>query len=241
MNPSQSLARPLLASMFVVGGIDSIRNSESKVKVAEAVTKPFSQALPIMPDDTETLVKLNGAVQVGAGLLLATGKMPRLASLALIGSIIPTTYAGHRFWEETDEDRRKQQLIHFSKNLGLLGGLLLELNSGPKKRRGSKNVRAEAKRLKGKAKRLEARAERSAKHAAAEASKFASRTATDVTKGSKRAAKRTQDLAGQFAPIAGQYAQQYAQSASHYAQSATDHAGQLVSYAQDHLNSLKAA
>jgi uncharacterized membrane protein YphA (DoxX/SURF4 family) len=254
MNPSQSLARPLLASMFVVGGIDSIRNSESKVKVAEVVTNPLSQAFPIMPSDTETLVKVNGAVQVGAGLLMATGKMPRLAALALIGSIVPTTYAGHRFWEETDDDRRKQQLIHFCKNLGLLGGLLLELDSRPKKRhgskkrRGSKKVVGRAKRLEGRAKRLEIRAERRAKQAATEASKFALRTAAEVAKssktaakGSKRAAKHTQDLAVQFAPIAGQYAQQYAQSATNYAQSASDHAGQLVSYAQDHLNSLKAA
>src|ERR1700722_8041845 len=266
MNPSQSLARPLLASMFVVGGIDSIRNSESKVKGAEVVTRPLSRALPIMPNGAETLVKVNGAVQVGAGLMLATGKMPRLAALALIGSIVPTTYAGHRFWEETDDDRRKQQLIHFCKNLGLLGGLLLELSSGPKKHSrsakpsrskkhsrsnkhsGSKKVAASAKRLEVRAKRLEARAERRAKQASAEASKFASRTASDVAKGSKtaakaskRAAKRTQDLAVQFAPIAGQYAQQYAQSASHYAQSASDHAGQLASYAQDHLNNLKVA
>ena len=76
MNPSQSLARPLLASMFIAGGIDSIRNSEAKVKAAEAVVKPISQAFPIVPDDTETLVKLNGAVQVGAGVMLATGKTP---------------------------------------------------------------------------------------------------------------------------------------------------------------------
>jgi hypothetical protein len=71
------------------------------------------------------LVRANGAVQVGAGVLLATGRLPRLASLALIGSIVPTTYAGHRFWEETDDADRAQQRVHFLKNLGLLGGLVL--------------------------------------------------------------------------------------------------------------------
>ena len=54
--------------------------------------------------------------------LLATSL---LAALALIGSIVPTTYAGHRFWEETDEATRAEQRMHFFKNLGLLGGLLL--------------------------------------------------------------------------------------------------------------------
>ena len=44
---------------------------------------------------------------------------------ALIGTLVPTTYAGHRFWEETDDAARAQQRIHFLKNLGLLGGLIL--------------------------------------------------------------------------------------------------------------------
>jgi hypothetical protein len=33
--------------------------------------------------------------------------------------------AGHRFWEELDEDARNLQIAHFAKNLGLFGGLLL--------------------------------------------------------------------------------------------------------------------
>ena len=40
---------------------------------------------------------------VGAGALLAVGKFRRVASIALLASLLPTTYAGHRFWEETDE------------------------------------------------------------------------------------------------------------------------------------------
>jgi hypothetical protein len=38
---------------------------------------------------------------------------------------VPTTLAGHRFWEEEDETRRAQQRIHFFKNLSMLGGLML--------------------------------------------------------------------------------------------------------------------
>jgi hypothetical protein len=67
---------------------------------------------------------LNGIVQVSGGILLAIGKFPRLAAVALIGSIVPTTYAGHRFWEEADDEMRAQQKIQLLKNLGLLGGLI---------------------------------------------------------------------------------------------------------------------
>jgi uncharacterized membrane protein YphA (DoxX/SURF4 family) len=122
---SRRIARPLLASIFIAGGIDALRNPEGKVKAAEAVVTPLSNGISSIPNDPETLVRLNGAVQVVAGSLLAVGRFRRLASVALIGSIVPTTYAGHRFWEETDDVTRAQQRIHFFKNLGLLGGLIL--------------------------------------------------------------------------------------------------------------------
>ena len=71
-------------------------------------------------------MQLNGAVQIAGGLLLPT-RLHRLAALALIASIVPTTAAGHRFWEREDPAERQQQQIHFLKNLGLLGGLLLAM------------------------------------------------------------------------------------------------------------------
>jgi putative oxidoreductase len=122
---SRRLARPLLASIFVVGGWDAFWNPEGKVKRAAAVTEPLAEKSGIESLDTEMLVRINGAVQIGGGVLLAFGKFRRLAALALIGSIIPTTYAGHRFWEEADPATRSQQKMHFLKNVGLLGGLIL--------------------------------------------------------------------------------------------------------------------
>ena len=38
---------------------------------------------------------------------------------------MPTTVAGHPYWEEKDPAARKQQQIHFLKNLTMLGGLLI--------------------------------------------------------------------------------------------------------------------
>jgi uncharacterized membrane protein YphA (DoxX/SURF4 family) len=125
MTISRRVARPLLSSMFIVGGWDSLRSPEGKVKKADPVAQAVASRVPALPQETETLIRINGGVMVGAGALLAIGKFPRLASLTLIGTILPTTYAGHRFWEETDEATRAQQRVHFIKNLGLLGGLIL--------------------------------------------------------------------------------------------------------------------
>jgi len=124
------IARPMLATMFIAGGIDSLRNPAGKAQAAAPLLNKGAEALPDqltdnVPTDPDTLVKVNGAVQVGGGLLLASGKMPRLASLALAGSLVPTTFAGHPFWEESDPDAKAAQKIHFLKNVSLLGGLLI--------------------------------------------------------------------------------------------------------------------
>ena len=124
MTMTRRIARPLLAAPFVSGGVETLRNPEPRIDKAEAVAPQIAERLPL-PDRTDQLVKLNAAVQVGAGVLLSLGRLPRLASAALAASLVPTTLAGHRFWEEEDATRRAQQQIHFLKNVGLLGGLVI--------------------------------------------------------------------------------------------------------------------
>jgi putative oxidoreductase len=124
------IARPLLASSFIWGGIDTLRNPQSRVPgaapIVEQIAEVADKQLPVeVPRDVEQWVKIDAAVKVGAGSLFALGKLPRLSALLLVGSIVPTTLAGHRFWEHDDPKERFGQLSHFLKNLGLLGGLLI--------------------------------------------------------------------------------------------------------------------
>ncbi|MEG8275164.1 DoxX family protein [Streptomyces sp. AHA2] len=119
------LGRPMLASMFLAGGMNSVRDPKQVAEAAEPVVKPVADRVSVLPDRTEQAVRLNGAVQVVAGLMLATGRMPRPAALAIAATLVPTTLAGHRFWETEDPAERAQQRIHFLKNLSMLGGLLI--------------------------------------------------------------------------------------------------------------------
>lgn len=125
------VARPLLASMFVVGGVHALRHSAQLAPAAAPMTDKISasvgRAVPQVPvpQDAQQWVRLNGAVQLLAGLALATGRAPRLSSLLLAGSTAFTTAAGHRFWEETDPARKADQQVHFFKNVSMLGGLLI--------------------------------------------------------------------------------------------------------------------
>lgn len=118
------IARPLLASMFVVGGVDQLRNPHTKTPAVEDLLKKASEQLGL-PDDPELLVRVNGALMVGAGSMLAMGRLPRTSALVLVGTLVPTTLGAHRFWEIEDPKQRSQQKIQFFKNLSLLGGLLI--------------------------------------------------------------------------------------------------------------------
>ena len=87
-----------------------------------------------LPDDDEVLVRGNAAVMVAAGALLVLGKAPRLSALALAGSLVPTTLAGHSYWEHEDPATRKIQRIQFHKNLAMIGGLLFAVLDEPSPR-----------------------------------------------------------------------------------------------------------
>ena len=129
MRISSFVARPLLAGMCVYGGLDAFRNPAGKVPRAEKVAPDIANLVGI-DADTEQLVQFNGAVQIGAGVTLALGIFPRVSALLLAGSLIPTTLAGHRFWEEEDDAARSQQTVQFLKNAAMFGGLLLVLEHG---------------------------------------------------------------------------------------------------------------
>ncbi|WBB73735.1 DoxX family protein [Micromonospora sp. WMMD1128] len=129
MKPVRSLARVMLSGIFVVSGARNLRNPERLVPAAKPVTDrvtPLIQNLhPRIPTDTETLIRANAATQLVGGLMLATGRFSRPAALVLAGTLLPTTAAGHPFWNNDDPAVRNNNQIHFLKNLGLLGGLLL--------------------------------------------------------------------------------------------------------------------
>ena len=161
MTATRLIARPMLASMFVTGGLNALRNAPAMAAKAKPVTDRVRPALEkavpqarVLPQDPESLVRINGAAQLLAGLALATGRLPRLSSTVLAATLIPTTAAGHRFWEEEDASAKTAQQIHFFKNLSMLGGLMLaavDTEGRPglvwRARHGARAARREAKHL----------------------------------------------------------------------------------------------
>lgn len=139
------IARPLLSSIFIYGGIDAAMHPASKVTRAEKVNAT-ALAKRLGLQDADQLVRVNGIAQVVGGFALATNRLPRLAALGLVASLGPTTLAGHRFWEEDDESAKALHRTHFFKNLSILGGLLLAVVDTQGKESVGRKARKQARR-----------------------------------------------------------------------------------------------
>jgi putative oxidoreductase len=131
MTVTRMLARPMLASIFVVGGVSAFKNADALVEKAKPVTdslvpkaQKVAPSAPV-PEDTKTLIRATAAVHVVGGLALATGRVPRLASTVLAASMVPATMATHPFWRATDPEERSEDRKGFFKNVAITGGLLL--------------------------------------------------------------------------------------------------------------------
>jgi uncharacterized membrane protein YphA (DoxX/SURF4 family) len=194
------IARPLLASSFIVGGIDTLRHPESRVPgarpIVEQITATADKQLPVqVPRDVEQWVRIDAGVKVVAGSLFALGRLPRLSAVAMSASIVPTTLAGHRFWEHEDPKERFGQLSNFLKNAGILGGLLLAAVDTE----GRPSVGWRAKRVASRAAEATEKNVAKAQKAAAKAQKKASKQAAEAKKQAKKQARSVKKQAQKVA------------------------------------------
>ena len=92
--PLRPAARIFTGSTYVLLGFDALRAPGARVEQAGPVLAAVRRAVPL-PEDDELVVRANAAVQVVCGAMLAMGRAPRLASLALapavpVGAVVET-------------------------------------------------------------------------------------------------------------------------------------------------------
>src|SRR6201999_1250943 len=90
--PFRRIARPLLAAAFVASGVDMLLHPKPKIDAARRLLDKAHEAAPSMPAvDPVRYVQAEGALKVGAGLMMALGRAPRLAATVLALDLIPST------------------------------------------------------------------------------------------------------------------------------------------------------
>ena len=123
------IARPLLATTFITRGVEALRSPEPAADAArptlEGLSKLPDPVGPNVPTNAETVAKVTAGVQIGAGLLLASGRLPRISSAALAVSVVPGSLGSHAFWNETDPSRKAVERKALFADIGLIGGLII--------------------------------------------------------------------------------------------------------------------
>ncbi|WP_061962770.1 hypothetical protein [Demequina aurantiaca] len=141
----RAIARPLLASWFIYGGIESVLTPERRAERAEPVVKPLLVEAGLEDVKVTDMVKVHGAATIAAASILALSRTPKTAGFALAGLAAVTVAAGRPFWREEDEEVRLRERERFMMNLSLFGATVLAATAG----HGSKHKdRAKAKKIK---------------------------------------------------------------------------------------------
>ncbi|MFV0427442.1 MAG: DoxX family protein [Beutenbergiaceae bacterium] len=126
MSPIRAAARLLLATPFILDGIDAIRHPQVHAEKAEPMVgllHKVNEKIPVVPTNPTTLSRLIGVKQVVAGLLLATGTAPRLGAGTLAIITVPTTVVRYPVWSSKGAQRR-ENISGLVRQAALLAGLV---------------------------------------------------------------------------------------------------------------------
>ncbi|QNE89490.1 DoxX family membrane protein [Corynebacterium incognita] len=126
----RKIARPMLASIFVVEGADMLRNADKHKAESEQVLAGLRKVLPAdaagyLPKDAELFTRAVGGTKAGAGSLLALGKAPRTSAAVLAATTLPAMFARNSFWNATTPEEKENQRSKFLVDTALLGALFI--------------------------------------------------------------------------------------------------------------------
>lgn len=123
--------RALTGIPYMMLGYDAATEPGGRVDAAAPLLDQVRSVVPV-PLGDDTVVRANGAAMLVGGAMVATGLGARAGAGLIAVSLVPTTFAGHGFWQIDDPVQRKMQQVQFVKNMSLLGGALVIL-AGTKK------------------------------------------------------------------------------------------------------------
>ncbi|RBI59834.1 DoxX family protein [halophilic archaeon] len=111
------LGRLVYGGILTMMAVDGLRNVEERAQYAEAKDVP----VPKFATMTSHWVLLVG------GIGISLWRFPALAASAIVTFFLTVTPEMHDFWNIDDPEQKQQQMIHFLKNMALLGTALILL------------------------------------------------------------------------------------------------------------------
>lgn len=134
MSPLRTIARPLLAAVFIRDAVHALRHPDEHVarierlgeaepalaKVSAKVAENTPPKAPTIPTNLRTIVRIHAGVTLAAGTCLALGKAPRASATVLALTATPAAIVSHPVRTKVD---RKANLGDLMSRLGVIAGL----------------------------------------------------------------------------------------------------------------------
>lgn len=113
------VGRWLFSAIFIMTGVTHFQSATQAAAFQNGVPPWLTMAA--------------GAIGCAGGLSVAFGYRARAGAWLLVIFLVPVTLVMHRFWGLADPAVAMDQLIHFLKNVSMLGGALMVtyFGSGP--------------------------------------------------------------------------------------------------------------
>jgi len=108
------LGRLIFGGFFLYNGINHFKQQKGLAQYAGAKNVP----------NPEQAVLASGIALAAGGASVILGLKPKFGALAIIGFLAAVSPTIHDFWTAEDPQQRQNDLIHFSKNMALLGAAL---------------------------------------------------------------------------------------------------------------------
>jgi putative oxidoreductase len=108
------LGRAIFGGFFAYSGINHLQHSQGMAQYAAAKGVPAA----------EQAVQATGLMLLAGGLSIMAGLKPKQGLAAIIAFLVPVSLQMHRFWDEQDPQQRQNEMIHFMKNMAMVGAAL---------------------------------------------------------------------------------------------------------------------
>ncbi len=108
------VGRLLVAAIFLLSGMNKLGDFAGTSAMMTSAGLPMAELLLV----ATILIEVVGA------LMLVLGWQTRVAAFVLFLFMIPVTVVFHNPWAAAESAIVQQQMIHFLKNLAIMGGLL---------------------------------------------------------------------------------------------------------------------
>lgn len=114
MSAAFLLGRAVFGGFFLYNGINHFKNRKSMAQYTAAKQVPMPEAAVIS----------SGALLLAGGASVVLGVKPKLGTAAIMAFLGGVSPIMHDFWRAEDPAQGANDMIHFSKNMALLGAAL---------------------------------------------------------------------------------------------------------------------